>query len=430
MSRFGCASHAVYSIIRILINMKQRTVRHICAVLLLVATICCSYRFGLNAGSEKSSGLAGRAHDIALRSSQHARSGNEGSSVNKGLFRKIDDISSLDPDRLKDLIHDIIGTEESSLRWELLGRLCRNLNRDNWKMVEEAFRQDTIKTGRTRPWEYETLVSSLGENLGQDAMEFWLTTKDNDWSTSKVMESWAGSKPDDALNFVASHPDLSDSVKNALMKGLARSDPRRAFELALTSKDSQNALASVANSAIQGVGVDETVACLNSILATEEGSNAEKHSIDSCVNAIAEAVFTMSEKSEDPSMACNWISALNKDSPVSEKIIAKGSYSYGVAKPEEAITWWLSVIPPNQKNNPEAPGMRALYEGIMKNPGYMSDWISKNPGHECYQGFLGRYIVDSRAGDSYGKSEYIAQLTDQKVKDYVASELSKKQAKK
>ncbi|MEK7954216.1 hypothetical protein [Luteolibacter soli] len=338
----------------------------------------------------------------------------------ENLEERIHRIKQLQGAEVKQLTREVLLEPNAANKWYLLGLLCQNISSSNWKDIEQAFKDESAERGTARPREYAVLMQSIGAKVGREAVENWMG---NPILASMVVEGWSLEDPDRALQFLDSLDESKRKpLETATLKGMARNDPRTGFEYALNSPARNDEFLEIAlQSATESLGLTGAVDLLNASLDKLEQSGQEsKVNPASYFDVIARKVGFMSNRAGDPKILCDFLMGSKESYKIPADILGEAAGSLARNQPTEALAWWQKMVPEADRGRPNAPGLGGLYDGLMKDPKQLEDWLLAHTSDSLYDGLASKMLSDKRTS---------AGLSDKLLANINSSELKEKLSK-
>ena len=115
-------------------------------------------------------------------------------------------------------------------------RLLSEITRENWREVRDAFIQQAATSGKSTA-EWKLLLERVGQVAGAMAVTEAMTLRETDREERlpALLTGWGSADADAAVAWVREHRWQSRELAEAVYNGVARADPQKAVELALTN---------------------------------------------------------------------------------------------------------------------------------------------------------------------------------------------------
>lgn len=309
---------------------------------------------------------------------------------------------------------------ERSLRF---AELLRKLTPENWREALAAIEAETKLSGRMYPDELALFASRVGEIAGREGAELFAARKDYDL-LRKVLTTWAGRQPQDALNWIArdADEDTRQTVKGAVIRGMTATEPELAMAAleAIPLRGRENYVINFAGTLVQNLGIAQAEVVVEAMAkrAVAQGSGEEVY-IKKVVADFATLKLEHALRNGAARPALEWLGQNFGQPYFDRSVITEAAAVYSRSDPMAALAWLQDFNRASSSRNPtDTIGYQGLLYGWAQRDGAaaVGQWLLTNPDTRNYDRLAVNYAMGLATQDPKAATEWANAIPNAAVK--------------
>jgi hypothetical protein len=313
-----------------------------------------------------------------------------------------------------------------------LPRWLSEITRENWREIRDSFIEHAATGGKSAA-EWKLLLERVGQVAGLMAINeaMALPESDREERLPSLLAGWASAESDAAVAWVRENRWQSRELAETVYGGVARADPQKALELALSNfvlRDKSFGI--LLDGLAQRGELDKADAMLSAVGKRSDVERLHKaYFIEALVKRRVEAVSAL-----DPLKTLAWIEPyLREDWMRSEPIYYATSFA-AAADPAATMQWIDTHVSAlgegfDQRSKAADSVLATASEWYKKQPVQFAAWVDGHGDHpylnSALAGAIGYYLANGQFGRA---REFIDTLGNPEVRTFAGQMLAQAEA--